>query len=249
MVLTDGIAFGPLPGQLHLANLQHGDVLVWYSSSQSTLSSLIREISGGPYSHVGIYTDNFRHQSVDAGLGGVTEMPIVLASGEYVQVMRKKGLTVPDQQKVITAARNFIDYPYACLDAITLPLRRRAYWRMYGPRRKRDWLTGRAWLALFGNCLIWLRSRHPPLKKTFCSQIIVEAYAAIGYFPPKLAQAGVFTPNDLAVDTIFEYQGWLCSNNSPTWHPLDPYSPLPVGQRKWRFSLARILRGTSTGGK
>lgn len=247
MVLTDGIAFGPLPGQLSLANLVPGDVLVWYSPSPSRISSVIREFSGGPYSHVGIYTGN--SLSVDAGPDGVEETPVVMPKGSYVQVMRKNCLTAVEQADVVAAARNFKGYRYAWIDAITLPLRRQAYWRRYGRHRKREWITGRAWITLLGKCLTSLRRRQPSPEKTFCSQIIVEAYAAINYFPPELAQAGVFTPNDLAVDTFFVHQGWLCKTNNPTWHHLDPYSPEPVRQRQWRFSVARIFRGTSTGSK
>ena len=247
MVLTNGIAFGPQPGQLKLANLKRGDILVWYSTSRSRISSVIREFSGGPYSHIGIYTGNAL--SVDAGPAGVEEMPVGMSADSYAQVMRKSGLTALEQADVVAAARKFIGYRYAWLDAVTLPLRRRFYWRRHGPRRKMDWVTGRAWLSLLGNCLTWLRRHYPPPKKIFCSQVIVEAYAAIGYFPLELAEEGVFTPNDLAVDTIFVHQGWLCSKSKPTWHPLDPYSPEPVRQRQWRFSVARIFRGTSTGGK
>ena len=66
----------------------------------------------------------------------------------------------------------------------------------------------------------------------------------------QVVESGVLTPNDLAADNFFTYVGWLSkTNEKPLWHPLDPYSPEPVGQRQWRFSLARILSGTSTGGK
>lgn len=247
-VLTDGIMFGPKPKRLSLTALKPGDVLIWYSASRSCKISAIREFSGGAYSHIGIYTGN--NCSVDAGPEGVTETPISIANGSYLQVMRKSSLNPMDQAIVVAAARKFKTYRYAWLDAITLPLRRRAYWRTWNPYRSNwDWITGSAWLALLGHCLTSLRQRHPPSQKIFCSQVIVEAYASIDYFPMKLAKSGVFTPNDLAVDTSFTYVGWLSNTTQPIWHPLDPYSPEPVSQRQWRFSLARILRGTSTGGK
>jgi len=247
-VLTDGIMFGPKPKRLRQADLKPGDVLIWYSASRSRISSTIREFSGGAYSHIGVYTG--KNYSVDAGPEGVTETPVSIANGSYVQVMRKSSLDPTEQAIVVAAARKFKDYRYAWLDAITLPLRRRAYWRRWNPHRSKwDWITGSAWLALFGRCLISLRQRHPPSQKIFCSHVIVETYASIGYFPMKLADSGVFTPNDLAVDSSFTYIGWLSKTNKPIWHPLDPYSPEPVGQRRWRFSLVRILRGTSIGGK
>lgn len=247
-ILTDGISFGPLPPRLTPSSLIPGDVLVWYSASRSRIASAIREFSEGPFSHVGIYTGG--NNSVDAGPDGVKESSLAVCEGEYVQVMRKGCLTLTEQVAVIEAARKFLDYRYAWLDAIALPLRRRAYYRRWNPfRSKWDWVSGRAWLPLLGRCLIALRRRHPPSKKIFCSQIIVDAYAAIGHFPPDLANAGIFTPNDLAVDNSFTHMGWLAVTGQPTWHPLDPYSPAPVGQRKWSFSLARIFRGTSTGSK
>lgn len=248
-VLTDGIAFGPLPGRLSPAALNPGDVLVWYSASRSRISSAIREFSGGPYSHVGIYTGN--SYSVDAGPKGVYETNVVLSKGSYVQVMRLDCLTSEQQAEVVAAARAFKGYRYAWLDAITLPLRRRAYWQRWNPHRSKwDWVTGRACLTLLGSRLTSLSQRHPPSKKISCSQIIVEAYAAIDYFPQELVEPSIFTPNDLAVDNFFAYKGWLyIPNEDPTWHPLDPYSPEPVDQRKWHFSLIRIFRGTSTGSK
>ena len=240
-VLTNGIAIDLPPGRLSLANLKAGDVLVWYSASPSRKISAIREFSEGPFSHVGIYTEN--GCSIDAGPGVVEETPVVVHDGSYVQVMRKKKLTSKQQAKVVAAGRKFLGYRYAWLDAIALPLRRRAYYRRWNPlRSKWDWITGRAWLALLGSCLIWLRLRFPPSKKIFCSQIIIEAYAAIGYFPEGLVESGIFTPNDLAVDSSFTYSGWLAPTTNSIWHPLDPYSPDPVDERQWRFNLARIFR-------
>lgn len=84
-VLTDGIPLDPLPGRLSPAALEPGDVLVWYSASPSRISSAIRELSEGPFSHVGIYTGN--KCSVDAGPDGVGETPVVVDEGSYVQVM------------------------------------------------------------------------------------------------------------------------------------------------------------------
>lgn len=153
---------------------------------------------------------------------------------------------------MVAAARKFVGFRYAWLDAITLPLRRRAYYQQWTPRRSKwDWVTGRAWLALLGRCLTSQRRRHPPSTEIFCSQIIVEAYGAIDYFPRELVESGIFTPNDLAVDTYFTYQGWLhIPNQDPTWHPLDPYSPEPVDQRMWPsfflFRLGRMFLGSNT---
>jgi hypothetical protein len=247
-ILTNAPAHGPLPGRLSLAALKPGDVLFWYTASRNRKISAIREFSRGPFSHVGIYTGNNR--SVDAGPEGVKEESISISNESYVHVMRKIHMTPKRQAAVVAAAREFVGYRYAWLDMFMLPFRRRAYWRKWNPRRSKwDWVTERAWLALLGSYLTSLRLRHSPSRKIFCSQIIVEAYAAIGHFPPGLVEAGVFTPNDLAADTFFTYEGWLSTTNAPPWHPLDPYSPEPVGQRQWHFSLARIIRGTSTGSK
>ncbi|RAN48608.1 hypothetical protein RB25_09695 [Herbaspirillum rubrisubalbicans] len=247
MVLTDGLVFGQLPGRLNTRHLNPGDVLVWYSSSPGRISAFIREFSRGPYSHVGIYLGN--GYSIDAGPEGVKEVRLGLDDDEYAQVMRKISLTVEQQEAVVSAARKFIGYRYAWFDAITLPLRRRAYWRRYSLFRKKGWINGSAWLASIGSYLTWLRRKRPPINKIFCSQLVVEAYSAIDYFPRDLVEEGVFTPNDLAVDNFFNHEGWLCKTSEPVWHLLDLYSPEPVRQRRWRFSIERILRGKSTGGK
>lgn len=149
MVLTNGIAFGPLPGRLTLPNLKLGDVLVWYSTNNSRINSIIREFSAGPYSHVGIYTGNAN--SVDAGPQGVKEMPVVLPQGSYAHVLRKTQLTAFAQVDLVMAARNFVGYRYAWFDAVTLPLRRRAYWRRFIHHGKTDWVTGGAWLLYWEN--------------------------------------------------------------------------------------------------
>ena len=244
VVLTQGIAFGPLPGQLSLADLKPADVLVWYSSDGSRISSAIREFSGGPYSHVGVYVGD--GVSVDAGPAGVQQVCVtdLMADFSYASVMRHESLSEDDREVVVAAAYKFVGCGYAWFDSITLPARRRAYWQRHAVRRKMDLL------ALLGRGLTALRRLRPPSpKNTFCSRMVIEAYAAADYFNDDLVKECVFTPNDLAAECFFMYEGRLFAPRNPTWHPLDPYSPEDVRQRRWRFSLARILRGTSTGGK
>lgn len=240
VLLTDGVPFGPLPAKLMLADLEVGDVLIWYFPGASRISSAIREFSGGPYSHVGIYIGN--GLSVDAGPDGVKESQITMPPGSYAHVLRKANMTSCEKMHVVAAAKRCIGYRYAWFDAITLPLRRLAYWRKFIPRKPSS-AAIRFLFSALGTSLIFLRKKCPPYKKIFCSQIIVKAYAAMNYFHEDLAEAGVFTPYDLAIQSFFIHEGWLCGVNEPKWHPLDPYSPEPVKQRQWRFSLLRIILG------
>lgn len=243
IILTQGIAFGPEPRKLSPTDLKKADILVWYSSGSSRRSSAIREFSGGPYSHVGIYVGD--ELSVDAGPAGVKLVRVdeLMANFSYASVIRRGHLTAQEQEKVVTTARAFVDCGYAWFDVFTLPARRRFYFRRYSGRP----------LDLFaklGRCLTALRRLLPPSRKnTFCSRLVVEAHASAGYFPSWLVDECVLTPNDLAVQTFLTHAGWLSNTKTPTWHPLDPYSPEYVGPRRWKFSLARIWRGTSTGGK
>ena len=244
MVLTDGIAMGPQPGQLQVPDLQLGDVLVWYSVDGGRISSAIREFSGGPYSHVGIYIGD--GESIDAGPTGVyrVDVAMLMASCSYGRVMRYTSLGAQRQAIVVQKACSFQGCGYAWFDAITLPARRRNYWSRLGHPRTRSVV------AVIGALLIAIRRRWPPTAtKTFCSRMVIEAYAAAGIFNAKAVQECAITPLEFAADGNFSYEGWLYEPPSPQWHPFDPYSPEPVSQRRWRFSLARILKGTSQGGK
>lgn len=237
-ILTDGIAFGPPAPRLQIFDLKMGDVLVWYSSESSRITAAIQEFSRGPYSHSGIYIGN--GESVDAGPQGVAEVKVadLMANFDYARVMRKKSLNGHQQLAVVKAAHSFVGRGYAWFDAIALPARRRAYYQRYSPKRKFDLV------ALLGRGLTALRRRHPPSsKKTFCSRMVIEAYAAIGHFPQEHCIECAHTPYDLAAETFFHEEGWLSNSATPTWHRLDPYSPKSVSLRKWSFSPSRIIRG------
>mgnify|MGYP000193839461 CR=1 FL=1 len=247
-ILTNGIAFEPLPGRIEISNLFVGDVLIWYLPDKSKLSSLIREFSGGIFSHVGIYSG--RNQSIDAGPEGVFESNLLIPKGAYIHVFRLKTLLPQEENIVIDKSREFIGFSYAKFDAITLPARRMSYHLNLFPYKTRfNIFRWRRWIGFFGKILIILRKKNPPRNKIFCSQIIAEAYGAIQYIPKELVESGVFTPVDLAVNGFARHVGWIANTDNPKWHPFDPYSPEPVINRKWKFSIKRILTGHSSGGK
>jgi hypothetical protein len=237
-ILTDGIEFGPPAPRLQISDLKKGDVLVWYSSKGSRITAAIQEFSRGPYSHSGIYIGN--DESVDAGPPGVAVVKVadLMADFEYARVMRKRSLNGHQQLAVVKAARSFVGRGYAWFDAIALPARRRAYHQRFSPKRKFDLV------ALLGRGLTALRRRHPPSsEKTFCSRMVIEAYAAIDYFSQEHCIECVYTPYDLAAQNFFQYEGWLSNSATPTWHRLDLYSPNSVSDAKWSVSPSRIIRG------
>lgn len=252
VILTYRETPGVEPGRLSINDLKCGDILVWYFRNSDFISTAIQELSDSPFSHVGIYSGIYvgKHSSIDAGPNGVREDELKLPTDGYVQVMRKKGLTSEERAKVVAAAREFRNYDYATFDALTLPFRRRAYWQRWNPHpNERNGRADGAWLTRLGTRLIALRKRHPPTRKIFCSQMIVEAYSTVVNYGMEIVESGVFTPNDVAADYLFTNVGWLCTTDKPNWHPLDPLSPEPVGQRQWQSDLARILKRLRTGGK
>lgn len=235
LVLTDGIAFGPPFATVCPGDLQEGDVLVWYSSDLDWKTAAIQEFSQGPFSHVGIYVGE--GWSVDAGPVAVSDASIcdLTANFAYGWVFRNPSLT-PDQRSVIVqAALSNVGRSYAWVDAITLPFRRRAFYA--DMTRMHRW----NWVAIMGKGLIALRKFwKPSSKKTFCSRMVIEAFATIGHFSPEDSMACAHTPFDLAANTFFEPIGWLCKSKCPVWHPFDPYSPQRVTQKRWAFSPMRI---------
>jgi len=235
LIQTDGISFGPPLAQVGQGTLQLGDVLVWYASNVNWKTRAIQELSHGPFSHVGIYVGS--GNSVDAGPAGVTVVPItnLIENFAYGWVFRKPGLTQKARTDIVQAALANDKKAYAWLDAIALPARRRAIFARGTPIQR--WNL----MAMVGRGLIACRKLRPPSpNKTFCSRMVIEAFAAIGYFSCEQTIACTYTPFDLAAGEFFEPVGWLCAGNSPVWHPFDPYSPHPVAQRKWAFSPMRI---------
>lgn len=245
MIIGEGIAFAPAPPELKFFDLHPGDVLIWFSRKKSRIGAAIREFSGGPYSHVGIYIGD--GLSVDAGPHGVHQVPLVVLQNEfaYGRVFRYPSLDAVGIQKVVDAAIDAAarEKGYAWMDAITLPLRRAAYFA-----RHRHFMR-RPLLALPGALFLAKRRTPDPVKAptTFCSRMILEAYYAANVFHKQDLQQCVWTPNDIAVIGIFEYVGWLnhIAPPTPEWHPMDPYSPEPVKRfrRKWWWNPFNLIKG------
>lgn len=207
MILVEGIRFLPDPPELAVSDLQLGDVLVWFALGKSSISAAIREASGGPYSHVGIYIGE--GSSVDAGPDGVSICRVIELQSDfaYGRVMRYDALGAVREKQVIDAAIYAAELgkSYAWLDAITLPLRRVAF----HARHQRFW----KWplLAFPGVLLLAIRRTPDPVeaRTTFCSRMVLEAYFAAKIFREQHLQECVWTPNDIAVNGDFDYVGWL----------------------------------------
>lgn len=245
MELVEGIRLEPEPIELGTDDLQVGDVLVWYARKKSRISAGIREFTGGPYSHVGIYIGEGR--SVDSGPPGleICDLDVLLSSFEYGRVMRYRDLGTLRKGRVASAAISAArcKKSYAWGDAIRLPLRRAAV-------ISRSLSIWRKPMFAFPGKLA-IRWREPSASETFCSRMVIEAYHAAGIFSDQELQECTWTPNDFAVNGGgFEYVGWLnhLPPSPPQWHPMDPFSPVPIGRgrAKWKRRLLRILSGSSS---
>jgi|GEM_PF-3425641 len=236
-VLVRGILLAPLPARLSESDLEEGDVLVWYSVERGRLGATIREATRGPYIHTGIYVGS--GVSVDAGPEGVAPAPVssLLESFEYGRVLRYRSISPSKSALVVNAAQNFIGYKYAWLDAIGMPFRRIAI-------RARPFGVKPAFSGL-GNWLVARRARHGcPARKIYCSQMIVEAYAAAAIYSPTHVLEAAMSPTDLVNGTDFEYVGWLSQAAKPEFNELDIHAPTHTKSvRQWSFSMIRIFLG------
>jgi hypothetical protein len=235
----------PPPGRIDASSLRPGDILVWYSADPDQLHTTIRELTNGAYSHAAIYIG--QGQAIDAGLNGIEESSVkgLMNDFEVANVLRWEG--EHDIAIAVAHAKSMRGQKYARLDAALLPLRRRAVKRRGKLRffSKKDWL---ARLALFAR-------RHSLRRNsTFCSQLIVECYAACGVYHDRDVVEAAVSPNDLVTEGHFVYKGYLSKETEPVFHLLDVNAPL--SRRKsltWRPSprpsLLRVVASAIWGQK
>lgn len=218
-IYTPAIAFpdDPLPGRIDIRSLRPGDILVWYSAEPDQLHTTIRELTKGAYSHAAIYIGD--GQAIDAGLNGVEKSSIkgLMNDFELANVLRWEG--EHNIAKAVAHAKSMRGRKYGRLDAALLPFRRRAVKRRGKLRffSKKDWF---ARLALFA------RRHRPPRNSTYCSQLIVECYAACGVYHDRDVVEAVVSPNDLVTENHFVYKGYLSRKADPNFHLLDVNAPI-----------------------
>jgi len=239
--LVSGIKIGDYPGRLNISDLLPADVLVWYESQEGKTHDLIRETTQGPYTHTGIYIGD--GQSVDAGPQGVACVPVtdLVANFEVGDVMRYCGLNADRRATIVAKARSFVGYQYAWRDAIEMTFRRDYFWRkMWAVNSNLEWTVRGA----IGQRLIEQRMQNgPPHKSIYCSQMVIEAYEAGIIFPNDWVKSGVFSPNDMLVHNIFQYQGFLSMHPVPRYHPLAVNADIPrLTKRAWTGSWLRFAR-------
>lgn len=240
LYLVPGLKLGPYPGKLDEADLLPGDVLVWYESMGGKQHDLIREATQGPYTHVGIYIGN--GQSIDAGPQGVKRVAVtdLINYFEVGDVMRYEGLKPDRLEMAVAKALTFEGFRYAWLDAIGMAIRRVAFWREVRAFRKPRW----ALIGCMGKKLIARRKiKGPPINAIYCSQMVIEAYAEAVSFPDDEVVSGVFSPNDLLLQNVFQYQGFLSKKANPDYHPLAVNADIPrPSTLTWVVSWIRFAK-------
>lgn len=83
----------------------------------------------------------------------------------------------------------------------------------------------------------------PPHQAIYCSQMVIEAYEAGIIFPNDWVKSGVFSPNDMLIHNIFQYQGFLSMHPVPRYHPLAVNADIPrLTKRAWTGSWLRFAR-------
>ena len=231
-ILVPAITFAPMPfpERIGVEALASGDVLVWFCNEKASDNThdRIREATAGAYSHAGIYVG--RGRSIDAGPDGVSEISLtsLLSSFELANVLRWKA-SEPERIEIAARyARSCIGYRYASLDAALLPLRR---WAMQAKLSGRS--RGLLQRASSFACA-WRRS-FPPKRATYCSQLIVQSYAAAGLFPARYVTEASMSPNDLITSDAFSYMGYISSKENPEFHEMDVNAPIRRRHcRQWR---------------
>lgn len=240
LYLVPGLKIGPYPGKLELANLVPGDVLVWYESMGGKPHDLIREATQGPYTHVGIYIGD--GQSIDAGPQGVERVAVtdLINHFEVGDVMRYEGLQPYRLEMAVAKALTFEGFRYAWLDAIGMAIRRLVFLQEVWALRKPRWTL----IGPMGKKLIARRKiKGPPINAIYCSQMVIEAYAEAIAIPYDWVVSGVFSPNDLLLQNIFQYQGFLSKKANPDYHPLAVNADVPhPSTLTWVVSWIRFAK-------
>lgn len=221
-VYVPGLVIGSNSEQTRLspADLLPGDVLVWVADRNQPVQRkahyLIRDGSGGAYSHASIYVGLHGgiRTTVDAGPAGVDCNPLdeLLSYFSVARVFRT-ALSEEKIDRVVDAALGFIGkYKYSMSDARWLPFRRRVVHTrgVSGPFLHRCGLSPVTWL---GKRALAIRKKQPRDQETFCSHLVVQAYATVNYFQKQHIEEAATSPNDLASGNYFPCVGFISTKS------------------------------------
>lgn len=253
-VLSPGIRIGidPEEHQVPISFLQHGDILVWTHDAtwpvQDTTHSIIRDASGGAYSHVGLYVGkrNSIPCTIDAGPSGVSVNALADLLKEF-SIARVFRTDLPEERIIVAVKAAFAfcgTRSYAMSDVKLLPFRRRVVrTRGYpGPRLQRLGLSPIYWL---GKIALHYRRHFPPKGTTYCSQMVIEVYATVGFFHQDQLEEAAISPNDLASDNYLRCIGFITNKTfdgtAPPAYPMDLFAPSDGLRKKWSSLMHRIL--------
>jgi hypothetical protein len=254
VVFTPGISIGinPEEHQMPISLLKHGDILIWAHDPtqqvQDTTHSIIRDASGGAYSHVGLYVGkrNGSPCTIDAGPNGVrvNALADLLKEFSIARVFRSE-LSQEKLSLVVQTAFGFCGKrTYAMGDVKLLPFRRRVV-RTRGYVFPRLVLLRLSPIYWFGKIALLYRRHFPPEGSTYCSQMVIEAYAAAGFFNPDHLEEAAISPNDLAIGNFFRCIGFLTrrtfDGTPPPSYPMDLFAPSAGLREKWDSLIYRIL--------
>jgi hypothetical protein len=126
-----------------------------------------------------------------------------------------------------------VGYKYALIDALLLPARRR------GVKARRLQKKGVA--DLLARAVLFVRRFVRPRKAAYCSQMVVESYAACGVFHDHDVAEACLSPNDLITIGNFTYKGFIWKKKrdgqkEPDFHPLDLNAPVSRSEQKYWMS-------------
>lgn len=216
----------------HPSQLQPGDVLLCRGNTEGVslsayISSEIAAATSSPYTHAALYLGD--GQIVDARvLQGirVRRLTELLASTQYIAAMRQPGLWDPVRIARLKAFAKTLDelgakYNTDAFAGYVLEpeLNRKVKWEEH--RKAHHDSVMEQIEAAFAR-----PSRPPedPLRKYFCSELVVAAFVHVGYLGPGadvIYEPGHMAPGDIPRDHTFGFLVGYVATGSPFDVPAD----------------------------
>lgn len=211
-----GIWMGPPPRIILPDELIVGDIVFCGSTKIDKRSSLIQNLTDGPYVHCGIYVGNGKIAEISLSGAKKTDLDVFIERYSYLAIARLNDLE-PSKQRAIRryaeiCRKNSVGYSW--IGAILLPFTEYFYiksqYRMqFGKKYKKI----RSPKKLFDR------------NRMFCSEFIVQCYKACGYIEKDdpYSVSHKCSPTWLAEDNNFQLAGYICSAGLSGVDNTDPF--------------------------